>query len=55
VTESKSVTRSLPRGLPKQAKRLAADEDTSVSAMKAATSLGTQGAPTWVRDSLHER
>jgi hypothetical protein len=35
VSESQNVTLSLPRSLLKQAKRLAADEDTSVSALMA--------------------
>ncbi len=35
MSESQNVTLSLPRGLLKQAKRLAADEDTSVSALMA--------------------
>jgi hypothetical protein len=35
VAESQNVTLSLPRALLKRAKRLAADEDTSVSALMA--------------------
>jgi len=35
VAESQNVTLSLPRTLLKRAKRLAADEDTSVSALMA--------------------
>jgi len=35
VSESQNVTLSLPRTLLKQAKRLAADEETSVSALMA--------------------
>ena len=35
MAEIQNVTLSLPRGLLKQAKRLAADEDTSVSALMA--------------------
>lgn len=41
--------------LAERDRRYAAARKRSVSAMKAPTSLGTNGRRTWTRDDLHER